>query len=115
MLLPVLTFVTDLGTCGIRWSADGVTQVVMPRERGLVGRPFDTDDPDGIDPFRRSVLEATRAVGPGELVTYGELARAVGVPGGALTGFSSPGGVATKRRMLEIEGAPGFVQQPLFA
>jgi methylated-DNA-[protein]-cysteine S-methyltransferase len=33
---------------------------------------------------------------------------------GALTGFSAPGGLATKRRMLEIEGAPGYGQQVLF-
>ena len=33
---------------------------------------------------------------------------------GALTGFSAPGGLATKRRMLELEGAPGYGQQTLF-
>ena len=33
---------------------------------------------------------------------------------GALTGFSAPGGLATKRRMLELEGAPGYGQLPLF-
>jgi methylated-DNA-[protein]-cysteine S-methyltransferase len=34
---------------------------------------------------------------------------------GTLHGFSAPGGTTTKRRMLEIEGAPGFTQQALFA
>ncbi|HLI58654.1 MAG TPA: MGMT family protein [Solirubrobacteraceae bacterium] len=34
---------------------------------------------------------------------------------GSLHGFSAPGGITTKRRLLEIEGAPGFAQQPLFA
>jgi methylated-DNA-[protein]-cysteine S-methyltransferase len=34
---------------------------------------------------------------------------------GALHGFSAPGGIATKRQMLEIERAPGFTQQTLFA
>ena len=29
-------------------------------------------------------------------------------------GFSAPGGLETKRRMLELEGAPGFGQQALF-
>ena len=33
---------------------------------------------------------------------------------GKLTGFSAPGGLATKRRMLELEGAPGYGQQRLF-
>jgi len=34
---------------------------------------------------------------------------------GALHGFSAPGGIVTKRRMLQIERAPGFTQQALFA
>ena len=34
---------------------------------------------------------------------------------GALTGFSAPGGIVTKRRMLEIENVPGFAQASLFA
>ena len=33
---------------------------------------------------------------------------------GALHGFSAPGGLETKRRMLELEGAPGYGQQALF-
>jgi methylated-DNA-[protein]-cysteine S-methyltransferase len=33
---------------------------------------------------------------------------------GALTGFSAPGGLDTKRRMLELEGTPGYGQQVLF-
>jgi len=168
----VLTFPTGLGTCGIRWSPAGVTGVVMPRASGLegvalagargvpapiraavdgitallAGERRDLRDVvldwDGIDAFRRRVLAAAREIGPGEVVTYGELARRIGEPGGAravgaalganpwpivvpchrvlgadgaLTGFSAPGGVATKRRMLEIERAPGFEQQPLFA
>jgi methylated-DNA-[protein]-cysteine S-methyltransferase len=99
-------------------------------------------DERGIDEFRRSVYAATREIGPGETASYGEIARAIGAPqearavgaalganpfpivvpchrvlsaGGALHGFSAPGGIATKRRMLEIEGAPGFAQRALFA
>jgi methylated-DNA-[protein]-cysteine S-methyltransferase len=95
-----------------------------------------------IDGFRRRVYAATRQIGPGETASYGEIARAVGAPqearavgaalganpfpilvpchrvlsaDGALHGFSAPGGIATKRRMLEIEGAPGFAQRALFA
>ena len=33
---------------------------------------------------------------------------------GALHGFSAPGGLETKRRMLELEGAPAYGQQLLF-
>jgi methylated-DNA-[protein]-cysteine S-methyltransferase len=98
------------------------------------------DDGD-VDEFRRRVYAATRDIGPGETKTYGEIARAIGDPGaaravgaalganpfpivipchrvlaadGALHGFSAPGGIATKRRMLEIECAPGFTQTSLF-
>jgi methylated-DNA-[protein]-cysteine S-methyltransferase len=95
-----------------------------------------------VEPFARRVHAATREVGPGETTTYGAIARALGEPGaaravgaalganptpilvpchrvlaadGSLHGFSAPGGLVTKRRMLEIERAPGFTQQPLFA
>ena len=98
-------------------------------------------DERGIDQFRQAVYTATRAIPPGSTVTYGEIARAIGRPDGArdvgaalasnpfpivvpchrvvgangkLTGFSAPGGLATKRRMLELEGAPGYGQQTLF-
>src|ERR1700759_2063084 len=97
-------------------------------------------DESGIDPFRRSVYAATREIGPGAPGSYGDIARAIGKPDapravghalgenpfpiivpchrvlswtGALHGFSAPGGIATKRRMLEIEGAPGFTQLSL--
>lgn len=98
-----------------------------------------------VEQFARRVYAATREVGPGETTTYGEIARALGgregsglaravgaalgsnptpiiVPchrvlaaDGSLHGFSAPGGIRTKRQMLEIERAPGFTQQALFA
>jgi methylated-DNA-[protein]-cysteine S-methyltransferase len=98
-------------------------------------------DERGIDPLRRAVYAATRTIPPGTTATYGEVARAIGRPdaarevgaalarnpfpivvpchrvlgaNGKLTGFSAPGGLETKRRMLELEGAPGFGQQVLF-
>ncbi|WP_156256917.1 methylated-DNA--[protein]-cysteine S-methyltransferase, partial [Sandarakinorhabdus oryzae] len=84
------------------------------------------------DPFAEQVRTLTRAIPPGQTRTYGDLAtdlgdkalaRAVGttlgrnplpliVPchrvlgaDGKLTGFSAPGGVKTKLKLLEIEGA----------
>ncbi|HTZ87715.1 MAG TPA: methylated-DNA--[protein]-cysteine S-methyltransferase [Solirubrobacteraceae bacterium] len=99
-------------------------------------------DQDGLDDFRRAVYAAARKTGPGKTITYGQIARAIGAPesarevgaalgsnpfpivvpchrvlaaDGTLHGFSAPGGIQTKRRMLEIEGAPGFTQQALFA
>jgi methylated-DNA-[protein]-cysteine S-methyltransferase len=95
-----------------------------------------------LAPFRRGVYEAVREIAPGETTTYGQLASTLGNAGaarevgaalagnpfpivvpchrvlaadGSLHGFSAPGGIATKRRMLEIESAPGFTQQALFA
>ncbi len=95
-----------------------------------------------LDPYRRRVYAATREIAAGATASYGEIARAIGEPRaarevgvalaqnpfpiivpchrvlastGALHGFSAPGGIATKQRMLEIERAPGFTQQALFA
>lgn len=89
-------------------------------------------DTEGIEPFDLSVIELTKEIGPGDLKTYGDLARALGDVGhsrrvgqalgrnpfpivvpchrvvgadGAMTGFSAPGGAVLKRRLLKIEGA----------
>ena len=102
-------------------------------------------DLDPVAPFERSVYQALRAVPPGETITYGELARRAGSPGAARAvgaamgrnpipviipchrvlagggrtgGFSAPGGVTTKFRLLKIEQAGGgkgllFDQLPL--
>jgi methylated-DNA-[protein]-cysteine S-methyltransferase len=170
--MTMFLFETAIGTCGVRWSEAGISEVVMPRSRGLVGERFEasSDVPDDvrdavagmaalldgerrdlrwvalderhIDAFRRRVYAATREIRPGSTASYGEVARAVDEPRaarevgvalaqnpfpiivpchrvlaatGALHGFSAPGGIATKRRMLEIEGAPGFAQEALFA
>ncbi len=93
---------------------------------------FITCDFGRVDPFARSVYNVVRGIPAGETATYGDvgsrlgselLARKVGkmlgrnpcpiiVPchrvvgaGGKLTGFSSHGGVETKRKLLTIEGA----------
>jgi methylated-DNA-[protein]-cysteine S-methyltransferase len=102
----------------------------------LAGEPRDLRDVEldmsGVSPFERRVYEALREVGPGETVTYGELARRVGEPGAAQAvgramarnpfapvtpchrvlaadgkagGFSGPGGVSTKMRLLTLERA----------
>ena len=167
----MLAFSTELGTCGVRWGAAGITEVLMPGRRELdgvdvtapadapaevrdaveamvallAGEPLDLGaialDHGDLDPFRRSVSEATRRIPHGTVATYGEIARAIGTPDaaravgaalgsnpfpiivpchrviaadGSLTGFSAPGGIATKRRMLEIENVPGFAQAALF-
>jgi methylated-DNA-[protein]-cysteine S-methyltransferase len=100
-------------------------------------------DDSGIDELRRAVYAATREIPAGATRSYGEVARSMGLTApdaarnvgaalaknpfpiivpchrvlaadGTLHGFSAPGGLETKRRMLELEGAPGFGQQVLF-
>lgn len=122
----------------VRAAIDGIVAVMGGASLDL--RFVDLDE-HGIDAFRRAVYAATRAIPPGSTVTYGEIAREIDRPDGArdvgaalasnpfpivvpchrvvgangkLTGFSAPGGLATKRRMLELEGTPGYGQQTLF-
>ena len=117
---------------------DGMREVMAGRAVDLRDVPLDEQ---GLDDFRRAVYAATREIAPGTTRSYGEIARAIGRPdgardvgvalsrnrfpiivpchrvvaaNGALTGFSAPGGLDTKRRMLELEGAPGYGQQVLF-
>jgi methylated-DNA-[protein]-cysteine S-methyltransferase len=89
-------------------------------------------DMSGVGDFDRRVAAVARAIAPGETLTYGEVAKRIGAAGearevgsamgrnrfapivpchrvvaanGKLGGFSAPGGVETKVRMLEIERA----------
>jgi len=84
-----------------------------------------------LAPFQRAVYEAVRELPPGRTATYGEIADKLGKPGasravgqalgrnpflvavpchrvlaagGAAGGFSAPGGVITKQRLLALEG-----------
>jgi len=122
----------------VRRAIDGIVAVLSGSSTDL---GFVALDERGIDALRRSVFAATRAIRPGTTATYGEIARAIGRPdaardvgaalarnqfpiivpchrvlgaNGKLTGFSAPGGLETKRRILELEGVPGFGQQVLF-
>lgn len=105
-------------------------------EGALSGRPAAVADVQldwtGLAPFDRRVFEAARAVGWGEVATYGELARRIGAPraaravggaigrnrfwllvpchrivaaGGNIGGYGSPPyGVELKRELLAHEG-----------
>jgi methylated-DNA-[protein]-cysteine S-methyltransferase len=122
----------------VRHAVDGMTAVLAGARLDL--RDISLDE-RGIDEFRRAVYRATRTIPPGTTRTYGEIAQAIGRPldardvgaalgrnpfpivvpchrvvaaNGALKGFSAPGGIATKRRMLELEGVPGYGQLRLF-
>lgn len=90
-------------------------------------------DFSAVDPFRRKLYEAMRTLAWGETTTYGELARRLGstgwegarevgeamgrnpVPvvipchrvlaaGGKIGGFTAPGGVKSKAKLLALEG-----------
>jgi methylated-DNA-[protein]-cysteine S-methyltransferase len=124
----------------VRRAIEGMVAVLGGGSPDLRDVPLDER---GLDELRRAVYAATREIPPGTTRSYGEVARAIGrldpqaardvgsalaknpypilVPchrvvaaNGALHGFSAPGGLATKRRMLELEGAPGHGQQVLF-
>jgi methylated-DNA-[protein]-cysteine S-methyltransferase len=89
-------------------------------------------DEEGVPAFHSRVYAAARAIAPGDVTTYGEMARSLGEPGaaravgqalghnpfapivpchrilaahGASGGFSAQGGARTKLKLLEIEGA----------
>lgn len=100
-----------------------------PEPRDLTHLPLDME---GVPPFHQRVYELARRIPPGATLTYGEVAQRLGEPGaaravgqalganpfapvvpchrvlGAQTGaggFSAHGGLQTKLKMLEIEGA----------
>ncbi len=106
-----------------------VRSLIAGERTALAFIPVDLAD---IPDFERAVFEALRTVGPGETVTYGELAERAGSPGAARAvgmamarnpipviipchrvlagsgrsgGFSAPGGITTKFRLLQIEQA----------
>ena len=162
-------FETPIGLCGIVWNSRGVTGLQLPeataeRMRARIRRRW-SDITESIDrilallqgeavdlgdialdleatpDFHRRVYEVARTIPPGQTMTYGEIARKLGVPhesrevgqalgrnpvaiivpchrvlgaDGKMGGFSANGGVATKRRILEIEGASAVGAGPLF-
>jgi methylated-DNA-[protein]-cysteine S-methyltransferase len=84
-----------------------------------------------VEPFEQKVYAAARAIPFGQTLSYGELARQIGLPGAAravgqalgrnpvpiiipchrilakghrIGGFSAPGGALTKERLLALEG-----------
>jgi methylated-DNA-[protein]-cysteine S-methyltransferase len=108
---------------------DAITRLLAGEPDDLAAIELDLD---GVPDFHRRVYDVARAIPPGETRSYGDVAKALGEPGaaqavgralgrnpvpilvpchrvlaanGALHGFSAPGGLETKRRMLAIEGA----------
>lgn len=119
--------------------ADAIDDVValLAGERRI---PTAGLDMAAIPEFDRRVYDVARTIAPGETLTYGAIAKALGeepmrardvgialsrnpfapiVPchrivaaNGNLGGYSAPGGVATKRRLLELEGAAVVAPPP---
>ena len=91
-----------------------------------------------VTEFQRTVYQAALQIGPGQTATYGQLAQAIGQPlaasraigtalgqnpwpllvpchrfvgaDGRMTGFSAPGGIQTKLRLLTLEGSQLFAE-----
>jgi len=116
----------------------GARRLLSGELRDLQTAPLDLSD---IPDFDRRVYDIVRAIPPGQTMTYGQVAAALSeepmkardvgiamarnrfapfVPchrvvaaNGKLGGYSAPGGTATKRRLLEIEGVRLLPDEPL--
>ncbi len=113
----------------IQQAIDSIVALLRGEARDL---SFITLDMDGIPPFRQSIYAVLRGIPAGATLSYGEIATRLGngsaarevgeamgknpfpiiVPchrvlaaGGKVGGFSAAGGVTTKLRLLNIEGA----------
>ena len=124
---------------GVQRAIDRVLALLQGEAVDLSDIPLDLEAaPD----FHRKVYEVARTIPPGQTMTYGEIAKKLGAPhesrevgqalgrnpvaiivpchrvlaaNGKMGGFSATGGVDTKRRILEIEGAAALGAGPLFA
>ncbi|MFO0911570.1 MAG: methylated-DNA--[protein]-cysteine S-methyltransferase [Pirellulales bacterium] len=108
--------------------ADQLRRFVAGERVDFAGIPCDLE---GMPEFGRRVLAACQSIAWGEVWTYGQLAGHIGAPQaaravgaalgrnpiplvipchrvvggtGRLVGFSAPGGISTKVRLLELEG-----------
>ena len=148
-------FETSAGWASLGVSAAGLCEVGWPGQAGAgagrlpgewaslaarlrrhwAGKPQSYDDVpldlSHVPPFHRAVYEAARALRPGQVCTYAELAGRLGRPGavravgqalarnplplvipchrvlaagGGAGGFSAPGGLLTKAQLLAAEG-----------
>jgi methylated-DNA-[protein]-cysteine S-methyltransferase len=114
---------------GVRSAIEGMVELLEGKPNDLADVVVDLD---GVPEFNRGVYDIARRIPPGKTMTYGEIAKQLGgvelsrdvgqalghnpcpivVPchrvlaaGDKPGGFSANGGVVTKLKMLEIEGA----------
>lgn len=116
---------------------EGIVALIAGEHRDLSEIAVDLT---GVPEFNRRVYGVARTIKPGATLTYGAIAAQLGEPdarrvgevmgqnpcpiivpchrvvaaGGKTGGFSAPGGAATKRRLLAIEGAQTEVEPTLF-
>jgi methylated-DNA-[protein]-cysteine S-methyltransferase len=117
----------------------GIVALLQGTPADLAALPLDQA---GVPPFHREVYAIARTIPVGATLTYGDIAQRLALPGaaravgqalgqnpwpiivpchrvlaanGRLGGFSAHGGLATKRRLLAIEGADAVGGLPLFA
>ncbi|MEO6380674.1 MAG: methylated-DNA--[protein]-cysteine S-methyltransferase [Nitrobacter sp.] len=113
----------------VQTAIDGMIELLEGKPNDLSNVALDLDD---VPEFHRGVYDIARTIPPGQTMTYGDIAKRLGgvelsrdvgqalgrnpcpivVPchrvlaaGGKPGGFSANGGVATKLKMLAIEGA----------
>jgi methylated-DNA-[protein]-cysteine S-methyltransferase len=113
----------------VKNAIDGIVELLAGKPNDLRDVVLDLDD---VPEFNRGVYDIARTIPPGKTMTYGDIAKRLGgvelsrdvgqalgrnpcpivVPchrvlaaGGKPGGFSANGGVATKLKMLAIEGA----------
>lgn len=118
----------DAAPAPVRRAMNGVAGLLAGKRPRLGGVRLDFD---GVPPFHQRIYEATRTIAIGSTITYGELAALAGSAGAARVvgtamarnpfapivpchrvlastgrpgGFSAPGGLRTKARLLGIEG-----------
>src|SRR5271155_1227030 len=116
-------------TAEVRSAVDAIKELLMGKPNDLSEIVLDLD---GVPEFNRGVYDIARTIPPGRTMTYGDIAKRLGgvelsrdvgqalgrnpcpivVPchrvlaaGNKPGGFSANGGVVTKLKMLEIEGA----------
>ncbi len=116
-------------TAEVRHAIEEIVELLSGKPNDLSDIALDLD---GVPAFNRGVYDIARTIPPGQTMTYGDIAKRLGgvelsrdvgqalgrnpcpivVPchrvlaaGGKPGGFSANGGVATKLKMLEIEGA----------
>ena len=113
----------------VQEAIDGIVALLRGEARDLSAVSLDMDR---VPQFNRRVYEIARTIAPGDTLSYGDIAARLGEPGaardvgqalgrnpfpivvpchrvvaagGKLGGFSAPGSIATKRRLLAIESA----------